>query len=435
MKTSYYTRVLIVCLLASLLIVYSCKEDFLEIGALGSLSQATLANKAGVNGLLIGAYSNLDGIGGPQGDNGPWVQAISNWIFSGVASDDAHKGSEYGDESFIQEIENFTSTPVNPGFNSKWLSLYTGAQRANDVLRLMAKVTDGSISPEEEVQIKAEALFLRAVYHFEAYKLWRNVPYLDETVSFENGNYLVANTSPIQNIEADLLFATENLSETKGEIGRVNKWGAKALLAKVYMFQNKFTEAKPLLADIITSGVTSSGEKYDLVNFADNFNPATKNSAESVFAVQMSVNDNANGANGNVGDVLNFAAGGPANCCGFHQPSFSLVNSFKTDPTTGLPLLDTWNDSDVKTIRGWQQQILSCLTLVHLIPAWIGPLAEEVFLTWIGDLCRVHPGLFLKRPWDLIFQSKVFTTRRRKRLLVIPMTAGPLIKALLTTII
>lgn len=352
MKKSLNRILVIGCLLTIISITYSCDKDFLEIGALGSLSQNTLANKAGVNGLLIGAYSTLDGVGGPAGGTGQWVQAVSNWIFSGVASDDAHKGSEYGDEAFIQEIENFTSTPVNPAFNGKWLSLYTGAQRANDVLRILAKVTNGSISPDEELQIRSEALFLRAVYHFEAYKLWRNVPYLDEKVNFENGNYLVNNTSPIQYIETDLLFAADNLSETKNEIGRANKWAAKSLLAKVYMFQNKFTEAKALLTDIIEKGVTSSGDKYDLVNFADNFNPSTKNGAESVFAVQMSVNDNANGANGNVGDVLNFAAGGPANCCGFHQPSFSLVNSFKTDPATGLPLLDTWNDSDIKNDQG-----------------------------------------------------------------------------------
>jgi hypothetical protein len=53
-----------------------------------------------------------------------------------------------------------------------------------------------------------------------------------------------------------------------------------------------------------------------------------------------------------VGDALNFPIAGPSTCCGFDQPSFSLVNSFKTDPVTGLPLLDTWNDQDVKNDMG-----------------------------------------------------------------------------------
>jgi hypothetical protein len=346
-------KFLIAGFLAFGIIMYSCTKDYLEKGAIGALSENTLANKAGVNGLLIGAYSLLDGVGGPDGDQGPWESAISNWVYGGVAADDAHKGSEYGDQVGIEKIENYTATPIEPYFNDKWVAVYTGIQRANDVLRILEQVTDGSISDDEALQIRAEARFLRAVFHLEAAKMWRNVPYVDETVSFVNANYNVPNTSDIwPKIEEDFNFAAANLTDTKDELGRANSWAAKAFLAKVYMFQYKFAEAKPLLADIIANGTTSSAEKYALINFADNFNPSKKNSAESVFAVQMSVNDNGSGLNGNAGDILNFFSGGPANCCGFYQPSFSLVNSFKTDAASGLPLLDTWNDSDVTNDQG-----------------------------------------------------------------------------------
>ena len=335
------------------IIMYSCTKDYLEKGAIGALSENTLANKAGVNGLLIGAYSLLDGVGGPGTDQGPWETAISNWVYGGVASDDAHKGSEYGDQVGVEKIENYTATAIEPYFNDKWVAVYTGIQRANDVIRVLEQVTDGSISEQEELQIIAEARFLRAVFHLESAKMWRNVPYVDETISFANDNYTVPNTIDIwPKIEADFGFAAANLTDTKTEIGRANSWAAKAFLAKVYMVEHKFPEAKILLEDIIDNGITSSGQKYALVNFSDNFNPSKKNSSESVFAVQMSVNDNASGQNGNAGDILNFFSGGPANCCGFYQPSFSLVNSFKTDPSTGLPLLDTWNDSDITNDQG-----------------------------------------------------------------------------------
>jgi hypothetical protein len=66
----------------------------------------------------------------------------------------------------------------------------------------------------------------------------------------------------------------------------------------------------------------------------------------------MSVNDNAGGENGNGGDVLNFPYGGPTTCCGFNQPSYSMANSFKVDPSTGLPLLDDYNDDDLKSDEG-----------------------------------------------------------------------------------
>jgi hypothetical protein len=228
-------------------------------------------------------------------------------------------------------------------------------QRANDVLRVLAKVTDGSVSAAEAEMIKGEAFFLRAVYHFEAIKLFGNIPYVDETISYTNGNYNVSNMeSAWPKIENDLQFAVTNLPNTYAAAkGRANSWAAKAFLAKAHIYQHKYNEAKTLLDDIISNGVTTSGEKYALVPFHDNFDASKKHNAEAVFAVQMTVKDGASGSlNGNFGDVLNFPYGGPTTCCGFYQPSFSLVNSYKTDPVTGLPLLDTWNDSDVKNDQG-----------------------------------------------------------------------------------
>jgi hypothetical protein len=346
-----YNKYLIFSGMMLALTLAACKKDFLVSTPLGSTSENTLANKAGVEGLLIGAYSMLDGIGGPADVDGtPFSQSVSNWVFGGVASDDAHKGSTDDDQSDIANIEKYAVNSANVYLEGKWLPLYTGIQRANDVIRTMAKVTDGSITAAEESEMTAEARFLRAVYHIEAVKIWKNVPYVSDSVSYENDNYYISNTEPIwPRIEEDLQFAIDNLNETQSEKGRANTWAAKAFLAKAYMFQHKFPEAKTLLADIIENGKTSSGEAYDLVTFADNFNPLKKNNAESVFAVQMSVHDGSAGAdNGNIGDILNFPYGGPTTCCGFYQPSFSLVNSYKTDAATGLPLLDTWNNSDVK---------------------------------------------------------------------------------------
>lgn len=352
MKKLYY-KYIITGFIATMIVPYGCKETFLEREPVGTLSESVLLNKAGVNGLLIGAYSLLDGVGA-NGTGDPYYSSSTNWVLSDVASDDSHKGSEYGDISDFQLIEAYKETPVTQPMNEKWVAIYAGVQRANDVLRVLAKV-NGLISDAEATQIKAEAVFLRAVYHFEAAVIWKNVPYVDESITFSNGNYNITNSTPIwPKIETDLKFALDNLTETKSDVGRANRWAAKAFLAKAYMFQHKFAEAKPLLADIITNGVTSLGQKYALAdNFSDNFHPLKQNNSEAVFAVQMTVNDNApDGLNGRAGDLLNFASSGPANCCGFNQPSFSLVNSFKTDPAAGLPLLDTWNDGNITNDQG-----------------------------------------------------------------------------------
>jgi hypothetical protein len=116
------------------------------------------------------------------------------------------------------------------------------------------------------------------------------------------------------------------------------------MLAQAYLFQGNYAAAKPILEAIVSSG------QYRLVDsYHDNYRARTNNNAESILEVQHSVNDGAGtGRNGNRGHTLNFPYGGGAvtTCCGFFQPTQNLVNAHKTD-ANGLPLLDTFNDSDV----------------------------------------------------------------------------------------
>ncbi|HEY1019717.1 MAG TPA: RagB/SusD family nutrient uptake outer membrane protein [Sediminibacterium sp.] len=349
MKQSKF-KILLVGVTTSMVLFYACSKNFLDKSPIGSLDQNTLANKAGVEGVLIGAYSMLDGYGGAGGG---WQSAGSNWVYGGVASDDAYKGSDPGDQADIVPIETYSPTASNGYFNQKWQAVYDAVQRCNDVLRLMASATD--INDADKKRIEAESRFLRAHYHMEAKKMWNNVPFVDQTITYAAGNFNVSNTADIwPNILADLDYAIANLPATQSSVGRANSWAAKALKAKALMFKKDYTAALPILKDVIANGVTASGKKYALMpNFFDNFNAETKNSAEAVFSCQQSVNDNSSGDNGGWGDVLNFPYnGGPGGCCGFYQPSISLANSFKVDAVTGLPLLDTWNAVDFKNDQG-----------------------------------------------------------------------------------
>lgn len=337
-----------------LVVAHACKDDFLDKLPAGASNEGVLANRAGVDGLLIGTYALLDGIGGPGGD--VWAQSVTNWIWGGVASDDSHKGSEYGDQPQAEQVENYTTIPGMGYIINKWAPLYAGAQRANDVLRILRKVPEGSISAADTMQIAAEARFLRGLYHFEAVKMFgEKVPYVGENISYENGNLLVPNDASIYpQIEADIKFAADNLLPSKTELGRVNSWAAKAMLGMVLMYQDKYAEARPILLDVIANGVNSGGTKLALVpNFSDNFRASRQNNSEMVFSIQMSVGDGAGGLNGNAGDVLNFPGGGPATCCGFYQPSFSLANAFKVD-ATGLPMFENaaYNATNLKNDQG-----------------------------------------------------------------------------------
>ena len=343
-------RSVLVCGVALIMLSQeACKKSFLEKSPIGSISESTLLTKEGVNGMLIGSYSILNGTA--RFGAFDFLNGVSNAMLAGVASDDAHKGCIYSANTIIDQAENHTIDATQRFNSDRWRSIYTGVHRSNETLRFLDKLPEGLMSEEEKLQVRAEARFLRGVYHFEAAKLWRNIPYIDETVVFGGENIYKSNeVSPLQMIEDDFKFAADNLTETKANIGRANKWAGKAFLAKTYMMQNKWTDAKPILEDIILNGVTSNGTKYKLVDkFKDTYDPASKNSSESVFAVQMSVPNNDGGYNGNAGESLTLPVpdGGA-----WYQPSFSLVNSFKTDAATGLPLLNTFNDVDMKNDMG-----------------------------------------------------------------------------------
>ena len=110
-------------------------------------------------------------------------------------------------------------------------------------------------------------------------------------------------------MEDDLKFGYDNLSETYPELGRVNKWAAGSFLAKIYIFQKKWAEAKALLDVVIANGKTTRGVKYALLTrYHDNFRISTQGTSsdgESILDAQYSVNDNGKGFNGGLGDNLN----------------------------------------------------------------------------------------------------------------------------------
>lgn len=389
-------KLIIVGSVATLAFSMSCKK-FLEQTPTGSLNQIVLANKAGVDGLLIGAYALADGVYNGQA-GATWSTGTDNWIYGSVGADDAHKGSTPGDQPSAADIEARTMNGVNDYLDPKWRMNFAGVQRANDVIREIPLVKDGSMSADNITQATAEARFLRGFYHFELAKLWRNVPYADESITYDAGNYTVGNPGPIwDKIAADFAAAAAVLPETQPQVGRANKWAAKAFQAKALLYDHKYQAALDILKDVIANGKTAGGAKYALVHYGDNFNPSKKNGPEGVFVVQTSVKDGANGLNGNAGSTLNFAAGGPASCCGFFQPSFSLANAFKTDPVTGLPLLDTYNNADLKNDQGISESsaFVPATETVDSRLDWTVGRRGIPYLDW-----GIHPGKSWARDQD-----------------------------------
>ncbi|GAA4414285.1 RagB/SusD family nutrient uptake outer membrane protein [Nibrella viscosa] len=322
-------------------LVGACKDSFLEQKPYGAVNEGTLsANLTGADALLIAAYSNLDGFS--SWDNGnPWGSAASNWTFGSISGGDAYKGSEANDQPDIVPIERHEINSANPYIESKWNTYYDGIARCNQAIKAYKSLTN---APEAIKNIRlGEARFLRGLYHLELYKVFKMVPYIDETIT----EFRVPNDKDIMpQIQADFQFAVQQLPLKQPEPGRITKGAAQSFLGITYLWQNKFAEAKPLFDAVIASNVYKLNAKY-----GDNFDPAFNNSAESILEVQQAVNIGTDDQ-GNNGDVLNFPySAGPGGCCGFHQPSQNLVNAFRVD-ARGLPLLDTYNNTDVKNDQG-----------------------------------------------------------------------------------
>jgi hypothetical protein len=330
---------------ATAAVTYACK-DFLDTPPQGTVDEQTLATRTGVEGSLIAAYRSLDC---SSSSAGSWGCAASNWVWGSVPSDDAYKGSNLGDQQPINSIETFfwSVGEADDYINQKWSQVYEGVSRANATLRLLAKVRaeqPGEISDADAAGIRGEALFLRAHYHFEAYRMWKNIPYYRETdTDFRKTNVGV---NAIAEILADLDSAIVRLPATprNRDKGRATAWAARAYKGRVQVYGGDYAGALVTLRNVQASGPYALETSFDRVwtGFTQ-----YENGPETILAFQASVRDgDPSGWNSNWGERLNFPhSGSYFGCCGFHQPAYNLVNFYQVD-AAGLPLALTdpaWN--------------------------------------------------------------------------------------------
>lgn len=327
---------------ALLLLAGGCSKNFLNVAPQGNaLTENKLYNAAGVQELLVGAYHDLTGM---DVLSTWWSTAGTNWIYGDITSGDTYVGGTGGGGlpagvPDALDIQNFQALATTSFLDAKWTADYDGVARANAVIIAAQNASDMSVAQQTEAI--AEARFLRGHFHFDAKKMWNNVPYVDETVT--NFNNLPNTTSIWPNIEADFRFAYNNLPATQPLAGQANKWAAACYIAKCYMFEQNFTAAKALLDTIIANGVNSQGIAYALRPcYHDNFDAATENNSESVLQIEFSVDQASIPINSNVGETgvsPQFYQASDVYYGYWKQPSFNCVNAFKTD-VNGLPMMD-----------------------------------------------------------------------------------------------
>ena len=197
----------------------------------------------------------------------------------------AHRSDESYSQSPFVELADFTRfiTPDNNFFISSfaWNDYYRTIFRTNQVL---TNVPGIEMDAALKARLLAETRFIRALSYFDLVYFFGRVPLIttESTVTSRAKQGTQAEGEAL--IIADLLAAIPDLPLAYGaaEKGRATKGAAQALLARVYMHQQKFADASALFATIISSN------QYSLVpNYLDNFTESNENNSESVFEVQF----------------------------------------------------------------------------------------------------------------------------------------------------
>src|SRR6218665_38764 len=225
------------------------------------------------------------------------------------------------------------------GNANTWRDIYKAVFRCNQVLANVPDITFTDNNKKE--LILAQAKFLRALHYYYAALLWENIPLVLEPSQPDDLPAQHPLTEVWAQVEKDFTEALAVLPEKwdDANVGRPTKSASNGFLARTYMQQHKWQQAKTALDYFFTGAGTG---KYELVpNFQDNFTHTNENNKESVFEIQFSdVNKGGDGddPNQNMGHnrAQFFAPRGIGWSDG--QARYWMVDEFKKEKTVGNAL-------------------------------------------------------------------------------------------------
>lgn len=255
----------------------ACQKDFLDRKPLvGSTEENFYRNQADAIAAVNAAYAPLQFEMSPAGH--------FRWFWGDIMSDDATKGgSGDNDTNELLQLETFRGPVNTDNLESEWSADYEGIYRANVVLeRVPPIVMDEAL----KARILGEAHFIRAWFFYNLVTVFGGVPLADHVLAPSEYNLPRADASVVWAlIESDLKTAASSLPLRSGyaieDLGRITKGTAQALLAKSYLWQQRWAEAEAVANEVIQSN------EYQLVtDYATIFTLAGENNPESVFEIQ-----------------------------------------------------------------------------------------------------------------------------------------------------
>lgn len=246
-------------------VLTSCSDEVLDVASSTQISSETFwKTEADVRLAVNGEYSALAGV-------------ESNYIYYDVLSDNAY--GNYPWEGY-KALADGTHNPRSGGvIDWIWSGCYSGIGRANVVLDNYEKVPN--LSTDYKKSVRGESLFLRAYFYFRLTEFYGGVPLVLTSPKLADGQLpRETKENVVKQIIADLDEAASLLPATQSEIGKATKGAAKALKARVLLYNENWAEAAATAKETMSMG-------YSLFpNYRDLFREANENNSEVIFDVQ-----------------------------------------------------------------------------------------------------------------------------------------------------
>jgi HAMP domain-containing protein len=269
----------------------ACSDDFLDLKPLDQEVTSTFYKTE--DQAMQALVSIYDVLGYDETPGISWAPFVT---VSDMLSDDAFAGGADANDGMEEDQLNTFNIPTNNVLvHAIWVKNYTGIYRAN---LLLEKIGGVESSDEFKARLTAEAKFMRAFFYFEQVSYFENIPLLTATIKGPSEyNQPQAEPSAVYNqIALDLVESMDGLPESvsPAEAGRITKWAAQGLLARVYLFYNGVygqelmagnqTIDRTAVLNYLEDLITNSG--HDLFeNYEDNFKLAGEFGIESVFEI------------------------------------------------------------------------------------------------------------------------------------------------------
>lgn len=209
-------------------------------------------------------------------------------FFNGASDDFYSGGGNSSDGAGIQGFSNYTINPIiMPA--SYWKDYYKGIASAN---LLLERIPNATMNDQTRSRYIAEAKVLRALYYFELLRMFKNIPLILKPVLVTDDYYNIPQANPADVytlIEGDIVASLPDLMMTSSganEKGRITQGTARAILGKIYLYDNKKTEAAAQFEMVNGTPGGTSQYGYKLVeNFADLWKVDNKYTTESILEV------------------------------------------------------------------------------------------------------------------------------------------------------